>query len=288
VTVARGASRSRPATEILTEVRQVEAAGYREIILTGVNLGVFRDERVDGLTGLARLLLENTGIERIRFSSIEPQDFPEGLDDLWPNPRLCRHFHLPLQSGCDRTLARMRRKYRLADYNQLLERLLKRIPDLAVTTDVIVGFPGETEEDFAESRANLAALPFSDLHVFPFSSRPGTAAASMPHPVPPPVRRERCEQMHRLSSSLGRTFRRRFLGRELKVLWDGKHPLGWSGLSDNYLRVVAASETNRIGEITRTGILDLEEHTLRGEIVAELAPGCGQVRSVELVKSSIL
>lgn len=279
VTIARGASRSRPAGEIVTEVQQVQASGYREIILTGVNLGAYRDATVGDLTGLVSLILEQTDIERLRFSSIEPQDFPTGLLDLWPDPRLCRHFHLPLQSGCDQTLARMGRRYRIADFRRLLEELHRGIPDLGVTTDVIVGFPGETEEEFVESRQAIAALPLSDLHIFPFSSRPGTAAASMPHPVHPVVRHERCDEMHLLAQQMAQAFRHRFLGRELLVLWDGQTRQEWTGLSDNYLRVTAAAEGDWLGAIAPVRICSLRGKTLRGEIASPPA---------ELVKSSIL
>jgi threonylcarbamoyladenosine tRNA methylthiotransferase MtaB len=272
VTIARGPSRSLPANEILAQVRRAEQAGQPEIILTGINLGVFGDAEVGDLAGLTQVILEQTRIPRIRFSSIEPQNFPLKLLDLWPNPRLCRHFHLPLQSGCDRTLARMGRKYRLADFAALLEQIQQYIPEVALTTDVLVGFPGETEGDAERSLRSIATLPLSDLHVFPFSSRPGTAAARLPDPVPPPACQERCQQMHQLARKMARTYRKRFLGRELEVLWDGRSGVEWSGLSDNYLRVVAEKGGNWLGQITRTRILSLHETTLRGQIEDQVPP----------------
>ncbi len=272
VSTARGPSRSRPADQVLTEVRHVEQLGFREVIITGVNLGVYNDPQTGDLANLARRILQETGIARVRFSSIEPQDFPRGLLDLWPEGRLCRHFHLPLQSGCDRTLARMERQYRLADYQELLAEICRRVPDVGLTTDIVVGFPGETEQDFEQSLTAISTLPFSGLHIFPFSARPGTAAAVMPDHVPSSVRGERCKQMHYLARKMARSFRRRFLGRELAVLWDGRSGQGWSGLSDNYLRVVATGEGNYLGQITWSRIIGLDGLTLGGEVIAAPTP----------------
>ncbi len=268
VSIARGPSRSRPAEEVLEEVRQVEQAGHPEIILTGINLGAYRDPRVGNLAGLARLILEETQIRRIRFSSIEPQDFPRELLDLWPEPRLCRHFHLPLQSGCDRTLERMGRRYRFSEFRDLVEEIHRRIPDVGLTTDIIVGFPGETEEEFAESLQAISSLPLSDLHIFPFSLRPGTAAAKMAGHLPPALIHRRCEEMHLLARRMARAFREAFIGRELVVLWDGRSAAGWSGLSDNYLRVTAATPGEWLARLTRTHITDLTDTILVGQIVA--------------------
>lgn len=266
VRIARGPSRSRPADEVLEEVRQVERAGYPEIILTGINLGAYRDPRVGHLAGLARLILEETQIRRIRFSSIEPQDFPLELLELWPEPRLCRHFHLPLQSGCDRTLERMGRHYRFSEFRGLVEEIHRRIPDVGLTTDIIVGFPGETEEDFAESLQAIASLPLSDLHIFPFSPRPGTTAEKMLGHLPPALIHRRCEEMHLLARRMARTFREAFVGQELVVLWDGRSAAGWSGLSDNYLRVTATTPGEWLARLTRTRITGLTDTTLVGQI----------------------
>ena len=279
VSIARGPSRSRPAAVAMAEIRAVERAGYREIILTGINLGVYRDTEGTDLASLAGRILAETRVERIRFSSIEPQDFPRSLLDLWPEPRLCRHFHLPLQSGCDRTLARMGRKYNWHDFRVLAEDILRRVPDVALTTDLIAGFPGETEEEFVESMAAIATVPFSDLHIFPFSPRPGTAAVRMPDPVPPAIRRKRCEQMHLLGERMARTFRQRFLGRTLAVLWDGQHRGTWTGLSDNYLRVGTSAEGEWLGQITDTRLVGLEGTNLAGQIVTPPVAGTGGSRA---------
>lgn len=265
VRLARGPSRSRPADEILAEVRAAEQAGYPEIVLTGINLGAYHDERAGNLAGLARRILEETDIGRIRFSSIEPQDLPPELLDLWPEPRLCRHLHLPLQSGADRTLRRMGRPYRLDDFRSLVETIHRRVPDIGLTTDVIVGFPGETAEDHVASLTAIAALPLSDLHIFPFSSRPGTAAAALPDPVPAPVIRRRSVEMHHLAGQMAHRFRQRYVGQELPVLWDGPCAAGWTGLSDNYLRVVTHSQAHLLARVTSTRLLALEGDTLIGQ-----------------------
>ncbi len=267
VRIARGPGRSRPADEVREEVRQVEQAGRPEVILTGINLGAYRDSRVGNLAGLARFLLQETQVRRIRFSSIEPQDFPLELLDLWPEPRLCRHFHLPLQSGCDRTLERMGRRYRFPEFRDLVEEIHRRIPDVGLTTDIIVGFPGETEEEFAESLQAIASLPLSDLHIFPFSLRPGTAATEMAGHLPPALVHRRCEEMHLLARRMARTFREAFIGRELVVLWDGRLATGWSGLSDNYLRVTATAPGDWLARLTRTHITGLTDTALIGQIV---------------------
>lgn len=266
VRVARGSSRSRPADEVLEEVRQVERAGHPEVILTGINLGAYRDPRVGNLAGLARLILEETQVRRIRFSSIEPQDFPPELLELWPEPRLCRHFHLPLQSGCDRTLERMGRRYRFSEFRDLMEEIRRRIPDVGLTTDIIVGFPGETEEEFAESLRAIASLPLSDLHIFPFSLRPGTAAAKMEGHLPPALIHWRCEEMHLLARRMALAFREAFVGRDLFVLWDGRAAAGWSGLSDNYLRVTTTTPGDWLARLTRTRIIGLTDTALVGQI----------------------
>lgn len=265
VSIARGPSRSRPAEEILAEVRAVERAGFPEVILTGINLGVYNDTHTGGLPALARRILQETGIGRLRFSSIEPQDFPLALLDLYPQERLCRHFHLPLQSGCDATLARMGRRYRVEEYRALADRIRSRVPDVGLTTDVIVGFPGETSDEFAASTVAIASLPFSDLHVFPFSPRPGTSAAVMPGAVGAAVLHERCLTMHQLAEEMARAFRRPFLGRELAVLWEGHCAQGWTGLSDNYLRVVTKCPADLSARVTRTRMTGLEGTTLLGQ-----------------------
>ncbi len=193
VGIARGPQRSRPPAEVLAEVRARLTEGYREVVLTGVNLGAYGRDSAEGaplprgegwsLARLVRLLLDETPVPRLRLSSIEPWDVTPDLLALWHDARLCRHLHLPLQSGCDATLRRMRRRNTAASYAAIVAEARARIPDLALTTDVIVGFPGESEAEFAETLAFVERLAFSRLHVFVYSRRPGTLAFDLPEQV---------------------------------------------------------------------------------------------------------
>ena len=275
VTVARGAGRSLPPDEVVAEVRSLVAAGYREVVLTGVHLGSYGHDWGDrqGLFRLVRRLLDETDLLRLRLSSLEPWDLAPEFFTLWEDPRLGRHLHLPLQSGCDATLRRMARRTTTAEFAQLVATARAAIPDLSVTTDIIVGFPGETEAEFAESLAFVKAMAFARLHIFRYSPRPGTAAASMPGRVSPEVMAERSRRMHELGAEMERTFRRRFLGRTMTVLWETAEPSGngdepmWSGLTDNYLRVSAPGGANLRNVITPVRLVADTPGGLVGEIV---------------------
>jgi threonylcarbamoyladenosine tRNA methylthiotransferase MtaB len=268
---ARGPQRSRPAGEILAEVQSRLAAGHQEILLTGVHIGAYGQDRQAGqatgdLWALVRRILTETDVPRLRLSSIEPWDLPEWALGLWKDARLCRHLHLPLQSGCDATLWRMARRYTTAEFGALVAAARTAIPDLAVTSDVIVGFPGETEAEFTESLAFLEGLELARVHVFPYSVRAGTPAARMPYQVPPPVKAERARAMRALAVASEQTFQRRFIGQTMTVLWESARPeeegLVWSGLTDNYLRVYTCSagplantlSAVRLGALTRNGL----------------------------------
>jgi len=256
----RGPSRSAPADRVVEQVRGL-AERYREVVLSGINLGRWgRDlEGRPRLAALLRRLLEETPVARLRISSIEPMDWTDELLDLVASsPRLARHVHAPLQSGSDRILRLMRRKYRARHYAARLEKARRLMPEAAIGADVMVGFPGETGADFEESRQLIADLPFTYLHVFTYSSRPGTAAAAMPDPVPPPVQRERNRRLRELAEAKGAAFRRGFLGRRLSVLTlQESHPDGAVGLSDNYLKTLIAGPSlapNRILEVQVVGV----------------------------------
>jgi threonylcarbamoyladenosine tRNA methylthiotransferase MtaB len=272
--VARGPQWSRPPDQILAEVQARLAAGYQEIVLTGVHIGAYGRDRDDGGLGsdlwdLAARILAETGVPRLRLSSIEPWDLAERAFRLWDDPRLCRHLHLPLQSGSDATLRRMARRTTPSRFAALVDAVRAAIPDLAVTTDVIVGFPGETEEEFAASLAFVKAAGFARVHVFPYSSRPGTLAAQMPDQVPAPVKAERAAAMRAVASASARSFRQRFVGRTLAVLWEscrgGEVPV-WSGLTGNYLRVEAAGSGDLRNTLTATRLLSLAGERLQGQI----------------------
>ncbi len=252
VRLARGPQRSRRPEEILADVQARVEAGYQEVVLTGVHIGAYgRDLPGAGggstdpdLWGLVARLLSETGIARLRLSSIEPWDLPEQALQLWADARLCRHLHLPLQSGSDAVLRRMGRRYTAAEFAVLVTAARAAIPDLAVTTDIIVGFPGETDAEFAENLAFVEAIGFARAHVFPYSARPGTVAAGLPGQVPSRIKAERAQAMRAVAAAGDRAFRQRFVGRTMAVLWETSRPGEdgpvWSGLTDNYLRVQAA------------------------------------------------
>lgn len=273
-TLARGAGRSRPVDEVVREAAMLAAAGYREIVLTGVHLGSYGRDLGPGvdLAALVRALLAGTDVPRLRLSSLEPWDIAPGFFELWSDPRLGAHLHLPLQSGCDATLRRMARRTTRREFAALLDQARRHIPDLAVTTDVIVGFPGETDAEFAESLAFVEEMGFARLHVFPYSSRAGTAAARMPGHVGKDAKKARAAQMGALSDSLWRDFRRRYVGQTHDVLWEsarGATPDGlvWSGLTGNYLRVTTTAPRNLANTIAAARLVGLDGGELRGVLV---------------------
>jgi threonylcarbamoyladenosine tRNA methylthiotransferase MtaB len=246
--VARGEQRSRPAGEILAEVRARLAAGYQEIVLTGVHVGSYGCDRTGGplaldLWGLVERILAETAVARLRLSSIEPWDLPGEALALWQDARLCRHLHLPLQSGSAATLRRMGRRYTPAGFAVLVDAARAAIPGLAMTSDFIVGFPGETQAEFEEGLSFVRAMAFARLHVFPYSSRPGTPAAGMTGQVPPQVKAERAAMVREAGAAAEQAFAGQFLGQTVQVLWESVRPGNegpvWTGLTDNYLRVQA-------------------------------------------------
>ncbi|HEX4498977.1 MAG TPA: tRNA (N(6)-L-threonylcarbamoyladenosine(37)-C(2))-methylthiotransferase MtaB [Thermoanaerobaculia bacterium] len=256
----RGAQRSRPAPEVIAEVRDLAARGYREIVITGVQISAWRSEEAR-LADLVRQILAETDVSRLRLTSIAPWDLDERILDLWSEAsgRLCRHLHLSLQSGATATLRRMRRPYTAEGYLALLGRVRAAVPGVAVTTDVIVGFPGETAEEFAASLDTVEAAGFAKIHVFPYSSRPGTAAEGMPHHVPSTEKKERMAQMLAAAGSAEREFQRAHLGRRATVLWEKPKDGMGQGLTDNYLRVVShegADLWNRFSEVELTEIVE--------------------------------
>lgn len=240
----RGRSRSLPPAAVLEEIRKLAAAGYREVVLSGINLGAYgRDlsPRVEFL-GLLRQILSATPLERLRVSSIEPLDVTEELIALVASTaRLAQHFHIPLQSGSDRILAAMHRWYRAEHYAMRVRRIHERLPHAALGADVITGFPGETQDDHAATLAFLRGLPFTYLHVFSYSPRPGTHAAALPGHVPAAVIKRRARELRALGEEKAAAFRRFQLGRALRVLTlhraEDAAPGATPAISTNYLRV---------------------------------------------------
>jgi threonylcarbamoyladenosine tRNA methylthiotransferase MtaB len=242
----RGASRSLPLESVLREVDLLVAAGYREMVISGINLGRWgRDFTTPSrFEDLLHAILRETAIERIRISSVEPMDWTDELIALVATePRICKHAHVPLQSGSDRVLRMMHRKYRPWHYAERIQKIHAAMPDAAIGADVMVGFPGETDEMFAETRDFIAELPFTYLHVFTFSSRPGTKAEKMTDHVPAPVAKERNRILRELIAEKNRRWRESFIGREFEAITLHPNADGSTeALSNNYIKVRIAGE----------------------------------------------
>ena len=274
VTVARGAGRSRSTAEVVAEIKRLVDQGYQEAVLSGVHLGSYGHDWGDshGLQALVQAILTETDLPRLRLSSLEPWDLDGTFFELWQNKRLLPHLHLPLQSGCDATLRRMARRTSQAEFSRLLAEARGAIPDLSITTDVIIGFPAESEREFEESIAFVEEMAFAKLHIFRYSRREGTAAANMKPQVSPPVMQARSQQMHTLNADLEERFRRNFVGRMMPVLWESSEPYGfglqWSGLTDNYLRVVTrtGSEVDLRNQVIETELVDTVPAALLGQL----------------------
>ncbi|HEY6408248.1 MAG TPA: tRNA (N(6)-L-threonylcarbamoyladenosine(37)-C(2))-methylthiotransferase MtaB [Ktedonobacteraceae bacterium] len=239
VPYVRGASRSRSIASVVEHVQRKERAGYQEIVLTGIHLGDYHPEghKEQNLGNLIAALLGETTIPRIRVSSLEPEDFRLEWLELWENPRMCRHFHLPMQSGSDAILRRMARRYNSGRYQSIVATAKRLIPGVAISTDIITGFPGESESDFEQTYQLATELQFAKSHVFRFSPRQGTAAARMKGHIKDEVKKARSERLLTLNDEHSRLFRQQFLGTTVQVLIEAKKHGYWEGLTDNYLRV---------------------------------------------------
>ena len=257
---ARGRERSRKLDDAVREAETLAERGHRELVLTGVNIGQYQDGSCGLLDLIQRLELVN-GIDRIRISSIEPTTVPDALIDyMASSPKLCRYLHIPLQSGDDAILQAMNRRYVAKDYIQSIQRAVRTIPDLCVGTDVMVGFPGESEEAFANTLAVLHELPLAYLHVFSFSDRPGTPAVRMKGHVPAGLIKARSRELAGLSQLKRLAFYQRFVDRPVRVLFESTNENGlWMGLTDHYIKVGVRSSvdlSNTIRPVLITGIAD--------------------------------
>lgn len=268
--IARGAGRSRPIPDVLADIQSALAGGTKEIVLTGVHLGSWGQDLSTGLKAgfglhlrdLAAAILKETDTPRLRLSSLEPWDLDADFFALWQDARLCRHLHLPLQSGSASVLKRMARKTTPSSYAALLASARAAVPEVAITTDVIAGFPGETEAEFAVSLEFVREMNFSGGHVFTYSARPGTAAARMPGQVPHLVRKERNAALRAVFAESARAYRQKFVGKTVFVLWEATDQLsdaGWQldGLTDNYLRVTAVTSQPRWNQIDSVKLVAL-------------------------------
>jgi threonylcarbamoyladenosine tRNA methylthiotransferase MtaB len=247
VTEARGEEKSRPIADIVAEIDSLCQRGVQEAIITGVHLGGYGLDSGTHLGELIRAILEQTAIPRLRLGSLEPWDLPEGFFRLFENPRLMPHLHLPLQSGSDNVLRRMARRCKTQEFAAIAAEARARIPDLNLTTDIIVGFPGETEQEWEETLAFVERIAFGHIHIFSYSPRAGTKAATLPNQVPDVLKKNRSRELHVLAAKLRQQSFNAYLGREFAVLWEGHAQLLENGLqrvygyTPNYLRI--ATET---------------------------------------------
>ena len=259
VTLARGEERSRPAGEVIEEINRLHAEGIQEVVLTGVHIGGYGSDMGSNISELIRQVLAETEIPRLRIGSIEPWDLPPGFWSLFENPRFMPHLHLPLQSGSDSVLRRMSRRCRTDEYLELIRQARAEVPDFNVTTDIIVGFPGETEDEWQQTLDVVQEIGFGHLHIFAFSPRQGTKAAELPDPVSRELKRQRSEALHRLGESMKRSTAEVYLGRTLPILIEGSGENGWSGYTPNFLRVQLAATPgvslgNQIVDVQLNGI----------------------------------
>ena len=283
VSTLRGEERSRPIAEVVQEIRQLTSMGYREVILTGVHLGGYGHDRNTDLMQLVATILAETDIERLRLSSLEPWDIPYRFFDLWRQSggRLMPHLHLPLQSGSDSVLRRMARRYTTAQYARLVDEARRRIPDVMITTDVIVGFPGETDEEFSASLAFVRQMNFAHIHIFTYSPREGTAATRLPGHLPTAVKKARSRAMHQVMQESKMAHLDRLVGQVRSVLWEeareedpAQGTRTWSGLTDNYIRVHARvpADVDLHNAIVPTRLIAAdEEGFMHGEPLLEQA-----------------
>lgn len=268
---ARGPIRSRPSGEVLEEVRKLAEAGFKEVVLTGIHIASYgRDLRQMGLLELVSHIHEADGIERIRIGSIEPtivtEEFAAAAARMG---KLCPHYHISLQSGCDETLSRMNRRYTAAEYEKAVELLREKFPDVAVTTDVMVGFPGETDEEFETTFTFLSRIKLAKMHVFKFSPRKGTPAASFGGQVKGRVKESRSARLLELSDKCSLEFNSGFAGRMMPVLYEQEVKGGggyFEGLTPNYIRVVSNGNNNLAGNIIMSELLEAHSDHIEGKI----------------------
>lgn len=272
--IARGKGCSEPLNKVVEDISAAIRGGVKEVVLTGVHLGSWGSDFTPRMNVelLIRKILEETEIPRLRLSSLEPWDLPDNFFELWRNPRLCRHLHLPLQSGSARILKQMARKTTPEAFASLVGAARKVHPDFAITTDIIVGFPGETDKDFEDSLDFVNRMKFAAGHVFSFSARPGTPAEKYPGQVPFAIRKERSARMRAALAASSEQFHKRFVGKTVSVLWEsavGLGPDGWrmEGLTDQYLRVEAVVRTNSWNQIDQVQLVDMTATGFKGIIV---------------------
>jgi len=270
VPLVRGREKSLSVDQVVAEVRQRAADGYKEVVLTGTEIGSYNCNGVN-LKGLLERILAETDVTRIRLSSLQPPEISPELVGLWRDESLCRHFHLSLQSGSDTVLGRMNRRYSVGDYQQAVSLVRDAAPEAAITTDVIVGFPGETEAEFQESYDFCRRMEFARIHVFPYSPRQGTEAARMPGQVGDRAKKQRSQNLLALAKESARNFSRRFLGKTMPVLWEKQTNGIWSGHTDNYIKVYTRSSEDLTNKLQSVKLIEVRGDGVWGEVIGKVS-----------------
>lgn len=275
VTIARGEELSRPVQEIISEINKLAELGVTEIILTGVHLGGYGSDLGSNLPALIKSILAGTEIPRIRLGSLEPWELSEDFIELFQNPRIMPHLHLPLQSGSDSVLRRMARRCKTEEYTKIVSQLRSSVAHFNVTTDIIVGFPGETEQEWQESYDFIRQTQFGHIHIFTYSGRAGTKAAEFPNQIMNHVKKERSQKLHELAEEMKEAFNKANIGQEFAVLWEGYKELLDNGkqrvygYTPNYLRVAAIIDADKSIEnmIIKTKLKNMDNASLNGELL---------------------
>ncbi len=275
VTVARGEESSRPVQAVIDEINALHRQGITEVILTGVHLGGYGSDLGNNLSDLIKAILAQTDIPRLRLGSLEPWELPDDFFELFDNPRLMPHLHLPLQSGSDTVLRRMARRCKTEEFAAIVNRLRAQIPHFNVTTDIIVGFPGETEQEWQESFNFIKQTGFGHIHIFTYSSRAGTKAAGLPNQLGNDLKKQRSKQLHELAETMKLKFFEDNVGHEFPILWEGySEALNDDkqrvfGYTPNYLRVgcVIGNDRSIKNRTLNCLITAVEEDSVVGQLV---------------------
>lgn len=246
----RGRTQSVPAKNIIEKIKELEKKKYKEATLTGVNICLYQDGKTD-LAGLLKKILKETKIQRIRLGSLDPRLISSDFIKLYPNDRLMPHWHLSLQSGADNVLKLMRRGYTTKQYGEIVKKIRARVPTFSFTTDIIIGFPGETETDFAETKKFVEEVQFAKVHVFPFSPRPETVAAKMKKTVRDSIKKNRVKELITWSDKIGKKFAVNFFNQTKPILFEHRRGKNWEGYTPEYLRVVIRSENDLYNKIMK-------------------------------------
>ena len=274
VTVARGEERSRRTEDILDEINRLRVQGIQEIVLTGVHVGGYGSDLGTSLYSLVKSILDETDIPRIRFASVEPWDLPDEFFGLFDSSRLMTHMHLPLQSGSDTVLRRMSRRCKTASFRDLVQHARSSIPGFNVTSDIIVGFPGETEAEWQQTLEYVESIGFGHTHIFSYSPREGTKASRLADPVPDMVKKQRSLEMHQLAERMKQEFAQSQIGRKVPILWERQKLQGgmakYTGYTPNFMKVeTSVSNTvlleNRIIDTSLDGY-NAEKQSLTGNV----------------------